>query len=101
MTADAVLSRELQSLQEELSASPQARLSPTADRTPVNLEPATRAELEDSAEDQQLHSELREFVNLITEFVQEAEKNVSAHPTANVIGALVLGILIGRLFGRS
>ena len=48
-----------------------------------------------------LHEELRELDNEIKEFVDDAEKNVSAHPTASVIGAMVLGILIGRLLGRS
>jgi ElaB/YqjD/DUF883 family membrane-anchored ribosome-binding protein len=37
---------------------------------------------------------------VITEFVEEAEQNVSEHPTASVVGALVVGILIGRLLGR-
>jgi hypothetical protein len=36
----------------------------------------------------------------VTEFFEEAEKNVSAHPAAHVIGGVGVGILIGRLPGR-
>ena len=101
MTADAVLSRELKALHEELSTSRRERPSPPADHTSVSEDKAARTgQLEDSAEEEQLKSDLREFVKAITEFVDEAEKNVSAHPTASVVGALVVGILIGRLLGR-
>lgn len=101
MTVNAVLSRELKSLHEELSASHRERSLPPADRTSTSGGTAARAsQLEESAEEQQLHGELREFANVITEFVEEAEKDVSAHPTASVIGAMVVGILIGRLLGR-
>ena len=100
MTADAVLSRELKSLQEELSASHRERLSP-ADRTSTSGATAARAsQPENTAEEQQLRAELREFVNVITESVEEAEKKVSENPTASVVGAMVVGILIGRLLGR-
>jgi len=100
VTADAVLSRELKSLQEELSAAQRERLSP-ADRTSASGGAAARAgQPENTAEEQQLRAELREFVNVITEFVEEAEKKVSENPTASVIGAMVVGILIGRLLGR-
>lgn len=100
MTADAVLSRELKSLQEELSASHRERQSP-AERTSASAGTAARGgQPEDAAEEQQLRAELREFVNATTEFVADAEKKVSANPTASVIGAMVVGILIGRLLGR-
>jgi len=100
MSADALVSRELKSLQEELSASQREHPSPPAD--PVSVSGGTAApatHLEDTAEEQQLRGTLGKFVDAITEFVEEAEKNVSAHP-ANVIGGMVVGILIGRLLGR-
>lgn len=103
MTADAALSRELNSLQEELSTSQshRERPSPLADRTPVRGETAEPVERpEDSIEGQGLQKDLRDFINVITGFVEDAEKNVSAHPTANMLGSLVVGILIGRLLGR-
>ena len=36
----------------------------------------------------------------IKNFFAETEKNISAHPGQSVIGALLVGILIGRLLGR-
>ena len=101
MAPDAVVSRELKSLQEELSASQREHPSPPAD--PVSVSGGTAApatHLEDTAEEQQLRGTLGKFVEAITEFVEEAEKNVSAHPAANVMGGMVVGILIGRLLGR-
>jgi len=101
VAADPVLSRELKSLHEELSAPRRERPSPTADDVPAGEKTAVPAnQPEDAAEEQQQRNELREFVNTITEFFKEAEDDASAHPTASVIGAMVLGILIGRLLGR-
>jgi hypothetical protein len=102
VTADPVLARELKSLQEELSASQRGRLSPSTHRASASdgtVAPA--AEPEDTAEERTLRGEIGELVNVITEFVEEAEKDVSAHPAASMVGALVVGILIGRLLGRS
>jgi hypothetical protein len=48
----------------------------------------------------QLHGTVGKLIEAITEFFEEAEKNVSAHPAAHVIGGIVAGILIGRLLGR-
>jgi ElaB/YqjD/DUF883 family membrane-anchored ribosome-binding protein len=101
MTADAALSRELKSLHEELSAAHPEYLSPSVDNASASGGTAAPTSLsEDTPEGEQLPGELRELVNAITEFFDEAEKNVSAHPTASVIGAMVAGILIGRLLGR-
>ena len=101
MTTDAVLSRELKSLQEEISASRRDSQSRLADATTARDETAAQASPADVIQtEQQLHGELRELVNEITEFFAEAEKNITAHPTAIVIGAMVVGILIGRLLGR-
>ena len=101
MTADTVLSQELKSLRDELSASHQQRSSPPAARTPASEKTAGRAvRPEDEVEEQGMQGQLRELVNAIKEFAEEADKNVSAHPAANVMGVLVVGILIGRLLGR-
>jgi len=43
---------------------------------------------------------LRELTSEATRFFDEAEKGISAHPTQSVVGALLVGILIGRLLGR-
>jgi ElaB/YqjD/DUF883 family membrane-anchored ribosome-binding protein len=44
--------------------------------------------------------QLRELVQEITGFVEDAEKNISAHPAMSVVAAMLLGILIGSLLGR-
>ena len=101
MTKDAVLVRELKSLQEELSDSHRERASPPADPNSASGATATPAsQPEEIAEEQHLQGEVREFVSEITKFVEDAEKNLSAHPAATVIGAMVVGILIGRFLGR-
>jgi ElaB/YqjD/DUF883 family membrane-anchored ribosome-binding protein len=103
MVADAELSREPQSLQEELSASqrdhpsaPADPVSASAGTVPQTSQPGDAA----TADEQELHGTVDKFIEAITEFFEEAEKNVSAHPAANVIGGMVVGILIGRLLGR-
>jgi ElaB/YqjD/DUF883 family membrane-anchored ribosome-binding protein len=44
--------------------------------------------------------QLRELVQEITGFVEDAEKNISAHLAMSVVAAMLLGILIGSLLGR-
>jgi ElaB/YqjD/DUF883 family membrane-anchored ribosome-binding protein len=101
MVADSEASREPQSLPEGLSASQREHPSSPAD--PVSASAATAPQTnrpEDTADKQQLHGTAGKFIEAITEFFEEAEKNVSAHPAAHVIGGIVVGILIGRLVGR-
>jgi len=96
MVADADVSRGSQSLQEELSAS--QREHPSAPADPVSASAGTAPQtsrLKDTADEQQLHGTVGKFIEAITEFFEEAEKNVSAHPAAHVIGGIVVGILIG------
>jgi ElaB/YqjD/DUF883 family membrane-anchored ribosome-binding protein len=101
MVADAEVSREPQSLQEELSASQREHPSSPADPVSVSAGTAPQnSQPEDTADEQQLHGTVGKFVEAITEFFEEAEKNVSARPAAHVIGGIVVGILIGRLLGR-
>jgi ElaB/YqjD/DUF883 family membrane-anchored ribosome-binding protein len=101
MAADAVVSRELKSLQEELSSSQREHPSSPADPVSVSTGTAPQtSQLEDTADEQQLHGTVGKFIEAITEFHEEAEKNVSAHPAAHLIGGIVVGILIGRLVGR-
>jgi hypothetical protein len=95
MTTDAVLSRELKSLQDEISDSNRERPSPPPDR---RVTPSGQPE--DKPQGQPSNGQIREFVKDITEFFADAENKVSAHPAASVIGAMVVGILIGRLLGR-
>ena len=99
MTADAVLSDELESLQEEVSASQRKRLATPA--VPTSEETAAQVDQpEVAAEQDQQRGQLYDLVEVMKEFVGDAEKNLAAHPAANVIGAMIVGILIGRLLGR-
>lgn len=97
MAADAVVSRELKSLREEVSAAQRDRLVATVQPATLSIsaEPAP-----DSPEERELREQLHELANEVTSFFDEAEKSISAHPTESVVGALLVGILIGRLLGR-
>jgi hypothetical protein len=90
------------SLQEELSTSQQARVSPIP--SPAAAASSTTATPPpppiEAAEERELRDQLRALVNEVTTFFEEAEKNIAAHPTESVVGALLVGILIGRLLGR-
>jgi ElaB/YqjD/DUF883 family membrane-anchored ribosome-binding protein len=101
--ADSALSKELESLKEDLAAlrSQRRSRSATADgetRKRQHHDPLPPPAAAD--EHHHLHGELRDLVKLITEYVEEAETNLAAHPTATVVGALMVGILIGRSLGR-
>ena len=113
MPADPVLSRELKSLQEELAAGRQ-RPAQSTDRpaepavrtgtgagAAVNGESAAQAgRLEESLTEQKLRGQLSDLVKEITDFVDDAEKNISAHPAMSIVSAMLLGIVIGSLLGR-
>ncbi|RUW28637.1 hypothetical protein [Mesorhizobium sp.] len=96
MSTDAVVSRELKSLQEAVALSQQQRAAAAA---PTNNGP-TGAEPVHTADDEEWHADLRALADEVTLFFEEAEKNISQHPTSSVVGALLVGILIGRLLGR-
>ncbi|WP_418900978.1 hypothetical protein [Terripilifer ovatus] len=55
---------------------------------------------EDAAGGSEQLEELQELLNETVKFVEEAGKNLSIHPVANMVGAFVVGIMIGRLLGR-
>jgi hypothetical protein len=98
MAADVVVSRELKSLRDELSAAQRERVAPSAVPPPMPFSSAQP--VKESPDERELRDQLRELVNEVTGFFEEAEKNISAHPTQSVIGAMLVGILIGRLLGR-
>lgn len=98
MSADVVVSRELKSLQDELSAAQRERsVAPSVAPMP---QPGAAEPFKESAEDHELRDHLRELSNEVTSFFEDAEKGISAHPTQSVVSALLIGILIGRLLGR-
>lgn len=102
MAADPVLSRELKSLQDELSISQRQRVqtSPAAGAAATTETAVLSARLEESAEKRELRGQLQDLVKEITEFVDDAEKNISTHPAMSVIAAMLSGILIGSLLSR-
>ncbi|MGD1015146.1 MAG: hypothetical protein ABR863_01715 [Roseiarcus sp.] len=101
MSDDSVLLHELKSLREEVSSSRRERLSRAADRAAAGDEAGgSPVQPIEAIEERRLDGELREFVDAIKEFAQDAEKSASAHPATTAVGAMVVGILIGRLLGR-
>jgi ElaB/YqjD/DUF883 family membrane-anchored ribosome-binding protein len=100
MAADVVVSRELKSLQDELSITQRERLAAPA-TAPPTMPSSSVEQVNESQDECELRDQLHELANEVTGFFTEAEKSISAHPTQSVIGgAMLVGILIGRLLGR-
>jgi len=100
MAADAFVSRELKSLQQELSASRTDRVAPPA-AIAVDAGPPTAPKaVAETPDERQLRDQLSQFASELTNLFTDAEKSISGHPTQSVVGALLVGILIGRLLGR-
>jgi len=98
MAGDAVVSRELQSLREELSGTQRARAAAPA--TGGGSTASAAAPPQETPEENELRDQRREHGAVVTGFFTEAEKSVSAHPAQSVVAALLVGILIGRLLPR-
>ena len=97
MSADIVVSRELKSLQDELSATQRER----AAAEPAPATPASPAEpTHEAADERELRDQLSKLMEEVTGFLEDAEKNVAAHPAQSVLIALAVGILIGRMLRR-
>ena len=112
MSADPALARELKLLQEEVAALRRERISPSASvsaaataataggLTAASGPAAAAAPPQETGEERELRSQLAEFADQITQFFEQAEQNIVTHPAESVAGALIVGILIGRLLGR-
>jgi ElaB/YqjD/DUF883 family membrane-anchored ribosome-binding protein len=87
--SDANLRAEIETLRREISALRSER------KTKIDPE-------EDAAESaaESLMDQMHTLAQEISAFAEETEKGVANHPLTSVLGALVLGILIGRLFHR-
>lgn len=93
MAANTV-TKELKSLQEELSTSQKQRSSaPTA-------APRPKDSMTETADERELRDQLRDLACEVTSYFEEAEKTIAAHPAESVVSALLVGIVIGRLLGR-
>jgi ElaB/YqjD/DUF883 family membrane-anchored ribosome-binding protein len=95
VTADPHLAGELKSLHEELSASREEGTAPTADDSQSNHDKPQK-----NAEQSRLEAELHQFTKSIADLLEGAQKEVTGHPQATMLGALIAGILIGRLLSR-
>ena len=101
MAEDAIVSRELKSLQEELSDSQRERAAASGHASaPLTAHAELPKGSKETPEEKELRDQLQELMDEIKNFFAETEKNISAHPGQSVIGALLVGILIGRLLGR-
>ena len=101
MAEDVIVSRELKSLQEELSVSQRERAAASGHASPPLTAPRRhRRATKETREEKELRDQLRELMDEVKNFFAETEKNISARPAQSVIGALLVGILIGHLLGR-
>ena len=103
MATDVVVSRELKSLQDELSAAKTQRAANSAGSAAASAPMAAPTAAEpppEPSDEAELQGQMRQFAHELTELFGEAEKGISAHPAQSVAGALLVGILIGRLLGR-
>lgn len=112
MPPDPVLSRELKSLHEELATSQRKRRAKSAD-IPADSTAGTgvgegaagsgaapTGQPGEPPAEQELSGQLRDLIKEITDFVDEAEENISTHPAMSIVAALLLGIAIGSLLAR-
>jgi hypothetical protein len=103
VAADRVLSRELKSLQDELSAARRARAdqrAPASGTSPSGEAAPPVGSPEAPTDEAELRGELRDLVKELTDFAEDAEQNIAAHPVMSIAAAMLLGILIGSLLGR-
>ena len=98
MAADIVVSRELKSLQNEIAARQRERLDAPRAAAAVSSSPAEPSK--EDADERELRDQLRDLTGEVASFFEEAEKGISTHPAQSVVGALLVGILIGRLLAR-
>jgi ElaB/YqjD/DUF883 family membrane-anchored ribosome-binding protein len=101
MAADATLTHELRALKEELAAGRGERAAAAAEQAEHAEElQAEPPPMEEAAEDRHIVEQLQDLIATFKDYIQEAEHNIEEHPAASVIGALLLGILIGRHIGK-
>jgi hypothetical protein len=100
MAADILVSRELKLLQQELSASRKDRAAPPPATTMGAAPPTAPDTVPETPDERELRDQLGQFASELTNLFTDAERGIAAHPTQSVAGALLVGILIGRLLGR-
>jgi ElaB/YqjD/DUF883 family membrane-anchored ribosome-binding protein len=91
--SDADLRAEIEALRREIAAMRGER------KTKIHAEEAAAEDAAEAAASN-LMDQMRTLAQEISTFAEDTEKGVVNHPLTSVLGALVLGILIGRLFHR-
>lgn len=97
MTADATLTHELRSLHRTLAGSHQKRRPRPADGDAAANKTDRRRK---RSGENGLHAEIARFIELMADRLEEAKENASIHPAISIVGAVVVGTLIGRLLAR-
>ena len=87
--SDADLRAEIEALRREIAGLRAER------KTKIDPEESVAESAADNLMDQ-----MRTLAQEVSAFAEETEKGVVNHPLTSVLGALVLGVLIGRLFHR-
>jgi ElaB/YqjD/DUF883 family membrane-anchored ribosome-binding protein len=100
MTARSQIARELAALHQEMSTAKRGRCSPINDPSAGGGEEAGADAAEIATEERVAAADDGDLLDMVREFITEAEHNIAEHPAATVVGALLVGILIGRLLGR-
>jgi hypothetical protein len=95
MAADGPVSQELKTLQEEWSTSQKERAAAAAAAGAASANAA--GSIADTPDEKELSGQ---FADELKGLFGGAEKSISAHPAQGVIGAMLVGIPIGRLLGR-
>jgi ElaB/YqjD/DUF883 family membrane-anchored ribosome-binding protein len=93
MTKNGDLRAEVEALRREIAAIRTEQAAAKADE---------KTEAEPAAEEPgtSFTDQLRTLASEISAFAEDTEKGVVSHPLTSVLGALVLGILIGRVLPR-
>jgi ElaB/YqjD/DUF883 family membrane-anchored ribosome-binding protein len=90
--SDVDLHAEIEALRREIAAMRAEQAAAKAGEAKVETEVESGAA--------SLTDQLRSLAREISDFTEETEKGVVNHPLTSVLGALVLGILIGRVLPR-
>jgi hypothetical protein len=93
---DVLVSRELKSLQDELSASRKERVAATPGGTP----PLAAEPVLETPDDRDLRDQLGQFAKVLDRSFPRGREGRLGPSPQSVVGALLVGILIGRLLGR-
>jgi ElaB/YqjD/DUF883 family membrane-anchored ribosome-binding protein len=91
--SDADLRAEIEALRREIAGMRAER------KTKIDPEKSTAESAAESTASN-LIDQLHTLAQEISAFAEDTEKGVANHPLTSVLGALALGILIGRLFHR-